>query len=211
MKYVVLIHMASYLALGLCFEIPELTFNALCLYWAGQKEDFGRKFAAVAAILRIRYVLTHFVGPVTGIASVASGIYLAYRGAISFSQGWLFWILIVASIGLYKGMYQHNLYVKELLRLSHNPSDAEVLRQKLRSRFDQALIFLELPAYVFIYWAAWSKPAVFQNPFGYWTLCLEREVSIWGVGMLILGLGSLILLPLRWSVRRYSAVSHPFH
>src|SRR6185503_20244413 len=114
---VVLVHLASYLALGLCFELPEIIANTVCLYWARQA-GFENRFPAVAAILQIRYVLTHFIGPASGILSLASGIYLAYRGAISFSQGWLFWILIVAAVGLYKGMYQHNLYVKYLLHVS---------------------------------------------------------------------------------------------
>ena len=205
LKYVILIHMASYLALGLCFELPELGFNALCLYWAARKESFDRRFPAVAAILQVRYVLTHFVGPVTGICSVASGIYLAYRGAISFSKGWLFWVLIVAAIGLYKGMYQHNLYIKHLLTLSRDRLNAKRLQEALTSRFDQCLIFLELPTYLFIYWAAWAKPAGFRNPFHVWTLDYERAASIWGAGIVILAAMSTILLPLRWGVKRFSA------
>jgi len=205
LKVVILIHLASYLALGVCFELPELSFNALCLYWATSKETFEGRFPAVAAIMQIRYVLTHFIGPVTGTLTVASGIYLAYRGAISFSQGWLFWILIVAAVGLYKGMYQHNLYVKYLLRLSRDRAFTRALQKALTSRFDQCLIFLELPTYLFIFWAASAKPAWFQNPWPAWTLGYERATSIWAAGMVILAAMSMVLLPIKWGVDRFSA------
>lgn len=205
---IVFIHLLSYLGLGICFELPELTLNALCLYWAWDEGRFIAKASLIDEILKVRYILTHYVGPCTGISTIASGLYLTYRGGYSFQEGWLFWILAAATIGLYKGMYQHNSYLKNLFNISRAPDRANTikLRRGILNLFDQSLIFLEFPTYVFIYWAASAKPW-FYNPFADWISRFERIGSSWTAGVMIVSLGSLVLIPLRWGIRRFSSIS----
>ena len=163
---VVWIHLLSYLGLGIFFELPELSLNALCLFWARDEDGFKKRQPALLKVLRLRYFLTHFVGPATGIMTVTSGVYLAFRGGRSFTEGWLFWILFVATLGLYKGMCQHNAYLRGLLTLSGQKSGDGIvrLRRAVLSPRDQMLIMLEFPTYIFIYMTAYFKP-VWGNPF----------------------------------------------
>ena len=198
------IHFLSYAVLGICFEIPELSLNALCLFLARDQESFRKKKPLIADIFKVRYVLTHFVAPASGILAVASGVYLTHRGGYSLTEGWPFWILFAATIGLYKGMYQHNTYIKKIRRLihAHGPREADV-RQALLSPFDHLLIFLEFPTYVFIYWTAATKP-IWLNPFSSPIGGLEHMGSTWTAGLAVVVLGAFWLIPLRLGMRRFS-------
>ena len=202
---IVAIHLISYLALGIFFELPELGSNVLCLILAVDQERLNKHKPLLTRILKIRYLLTHFVGPLTGIMAVASGIFLTERGGHSFQEGWLFWILFAASIGLYKGMYQHNAYLKNLLKV-YQQGDFHQLRKCILSPFDQSLIFLELPTYIFIYWTASVKPYWF-NPLKMPISKIEDLVGVWLAGIVLLILGSWIFIPLRWTVKHFSRIS----
>lgn len=204
---IVWIHLISYMALGLCFEIPEQSLNAFCLVCAGNKERFRRKIGAIRTILKVRYVLTHMVAPVTGIAAMASGIELTARGGYSFAEGWLFWMLCAASLGVYKGLYQHNRYIRALLVLSRAEDDEgrERFRRGILSPFDQPLIMLELPTYIFNFWTASVKP-VWALPCPGIIAGIEHSGSPWLAGVVIILAGSLWLLPLHYGMRRYSRV-----
>ncbi len=201
---VVWIHLISYAALGICFEVPEISLNVLFLFWARSAERFHQKKVFIARALKIRYVLTHFIAPSTGIMTVTSGIYLTYRGGYSFQQGWLFWILCAATVGLYKGMCQHNAYIKSLMHLSAQ-DDTQKLRQAVLNRFNQILVLLELPTYIFIFWTASIKPN-WINPLQNWIAPIEQWGSAWASGTLIILAGALLLIPLRYAMVRYSPV-----
>ena len=203
---VLLIHVISYLSLGIFFELPELSLNSFCLFTARNETAFRTNTSLLTKVLKVRYVLTHFIGPTTGIFVMASGLFLTYRAGYSFKQGWIFWVLISSIIGLYKGMYQHNLYVKYLLKTSAQLEEKSLdqFRQGLLSPFDQCLIFLEFPTYLFSYWAASVKPVWLKNPWegyiGQWEGC----TSIWWTGVAILTIGSLFLIPLYFGRHRFS-------
>ena len=199
------IHAASYVILGLCFELPELSLNCLCLAWARREDILARHRAALSKILTIRYVLTHFIAPAAGIWAIASGIFLTYQKGYSFQAGWVFWILIAAVIGFYKGMCQHNAYLKHLL-VVHTERDVSRLRKGIRSRFDQTLIFLEFPTYAFNFWAPIAKPLWLSNPARGLISQMEKTSSVWGAGTLVLISGCLLLIPLIMSMRRWSVV-----
>jgi hypothetical protein len=200
-------HLISYIALGLCFEIPEQSLNAFCLLCARNEERFRQKIATIRKVLKIRYVLTHVVAPLTGIAAIVSGIELTARGGYSFTEGWLFWMLCAASLGVYKGIYQHNSYIRKLLVLSrtHDDEGRECFRRGILSPFDQPLIMLELPTYIFNFWTASVKP-LWMAPCAGVIAQLEHFGSPWLAGVVIILAGSLWLFPLNYGMRRYSVV-----
>ena len=204
------IHILSFLALGILFELPELSLNIFCFWLARTESTLMRNFVLLQSVLRTRYVLTHFVGPCSGIMVIASGLYLVDVGGRSLREAWLFWIIVAATVGLYKGMTQHNFYVKYLLQVVNAHDEKSIAavvgraRQIIYSPFDHSLIFLELPTYVFIYFAAYFKPA-WPNPLEWGIRDLEYLVgnpALVGVG--IVGAGGLLIRPLRWSMRKFS-------
>jgi hypothetical protein len=203
-------HIVSFLVLGLCFELPELSLNGYCLWKAGRAESSGGIPAVLKRIYFIRYMLTHYVGPCSGLLAVASGLYLVYGGGYSFQDGWLFWILMAAIIGLYKGLTQHNAYIKILwmyAREMTTEQEYKVFQRWMQSPFDQALIFTEFPTYIFIYWAASAKPGWLINPWAGWIGRMETAVyspALWGV--IMVAAGSVLILPFRYLMRCYSRV-----
>src|SRR5437879_3501482 len=62
-KQILLVHILSYLSLGIFFEVPELSLNALCLFWARKEATFIPRKKLIAQFIRVRYILTHFVAP----------------------------------------------------------------------------------------------------------------------------------------------------
>ena len=196
-----MLHALSYLSLGVFFEVPELSLNALCLFWARNEEVFISRKELIIKFIKIRYVLTHYVAPCAGISSIITGMHLTAGGGYSYREGWLFWILMASVIGLYKGLYQHNGYVKYLLNICNG--DAARLRRGLLSPYDQSLIFMEFPTYVFNFWAAAVKPLWLLTP-AVMVGGLEKYFGVWGAGVIMLGAGSLLLVPLYFSRRRLS-------
>jgi hypothetical protein len=195
-----LIHCLSYAGLGIFFELPELSLNAFCLSTA-LKND---RLPDLKSILKIRYVLTHYIGPVTGLLTMASGIQLAWRGHYSLATGWLFWVLASSVLGLYKGMYQHNAYLRRLVHFERT-GNSKRLRESLLSRFDQTLIVLEFPTYIFTFVTAWLKPA-WINPFAGFIRSFEGHVSAWWSGVALVVCGFVWLVPLHAGMQRLSRV-----
>jgi len=212
-KSALFIHLLSYLSLGLLFELPELSLNLWFLVKAQRERVTEQNFPTFKRALSVRYLLTHYIGPCTGILTVGSGLYLVYLGGYSFSSGWLFWILIAAIIGLYKGMNHHNCYIKNLINMfarcqKDDQTALKNLQQVIVSPFDQVLIFFELPTYAFIYIVAYYKPQWLANPFAGTFRALEDVVqSGAGVGVLMVISGSLLIIPLRYYMSKYSRFS----
>jgi len=205
------IHMASYLVLGLFFELPELTLNARCLHKAHDLKKLKEGLPYIKRVFAVRYVLTHYVGPCSGILAVMSGLYLVHLGGYSFTEGWLFWILIAAMIGFYKGMNQHNFYVKQLFYVVKERSIREeesirVLQKCIMCPFDQALIFSEFPTYIFIYLTACYKPDWFVNPFHTMTMRLEGALDPAWLGLILVGAGVGFVPVLRQGMKRWSYI-----
>jgi len=203
---ILLIHFISYLGLGLLFELPELSLNALCLFLMRDKNNCSKHQDLIARILNIRYYLTHYVGPVTGIMAITSGLYLTVVAGYSFQESWIFWIVITSALGLFKGMYQHNAYIRRLISCCRDPQmTGAQLRPMILDRFNQTLIFLEFPTYIFSFWAASFKPK-WPNPFKGEIQYLEQHGSVWIAGMFILLTGCLWLIPLRYGMKHLSPV-----
>ena len=202
------IHLWSYLILGLFFEIPELSLNAWCLYTARDPARLRQHFPTLKKVFKIRYFLTHIMGPCSGILAIMSGLYLVHLGKYSFMQGWLFWILIASIIGLYKGMNQHNAYVKKLFSIVCLEETDEKffknLASMIRCPFDQILILSEFPTYIFIYLTAVYKPAWFVTPFKDWIMQMERIFDPGLFGLLLVIGGSLLGLLFRKAMIRWS-------
>ena len=111
------IHCLSFLTLGLLFEVPELSLNLYFLTNTRRKGLTDDTIILYRRLMLIRYLLTHFIGPCSGVMVVTSGLYLVHLGGYSLTEGWLFWILAAAVIGLYKGINHHNQYVQKLRML----------------------------------------------------------------------------------------------
>ena len=204
-----MIHSVSFITLGLTFEIPETSLNLWCITQAGRRATFPITLPKIKRVLRVRYFLTHFIAPCCGIVIIASGLFLAQVAGRSYQTGWLFWIMVIATIGLYKGMYQHNLFVRRILNYAHtiSPGDQkamEMLRHAVRSPLDQVLIFLEFPTYIFNYLVALYKfPLV--NPFKSGIARLDTALGLKVyAGILIVLCGSILLPILRVLIRRFS-------
>ena len=206
------IHALSYLVLGIFFEVPELSLNVFCLWLSGREQTLEQRLSRLPKILRVRYILTHVVGPSSGIMVMTSGLYLVHVGGRSLHEAWIFWILLASTVGLYKGLIQHNFYVKSLLRRLQTPEARSAgfvkdLRRVLHSPFDQCLIFLEFPTYVFTYAAAYFKPA-WPNPFDGLVSFLEGLLKTPVLaGVCLVAAGSLLIVPLRLSMARFSRAS----
>ncbi len=205
---ILMIHMFSYFVLGIFFEIPELCLNAWCLHRSKDLQKFLEFASAFQRIVKVRYFLTHYIAPCSGIIAVTSGIALVHFGGYSFSQGWLFWILIAAMLGLYKGMNQHNFYVAQLTRFiernSLDSSTIEELQRRIRCPFDQILIFSEFPTYMFIYFTAYYKPNWFWNPIAGMAISFERAYGAGLCGLFVLLLGGMLIPAFRWMISRWS-------
>jgi len=207
------IHIWSFLILGIFFELPELGLNLWCLRVGSRQRRLKQNFLFLKKILWIRYFLTHYVGPCSGIWVVASGIGLIGAAGRSLTEGWLFWILVASIVGLYKGMSQHNGYLKNLLRLSmargSDPQgDHRQISIALTSRFDHIFIFFELPTYLFIFLTAYYKPSWMINPWPQATLVMEQRLhSGASLAVVMVVLGAFLIIPLRWSIKKYSCVS----
>ena len=205
-----LIHMASYFILGIFFELPELTLNARCLLKARNLEKLTKDLPYLKKVFAARYVLTHYVGPSSGILAVMSGLYLIHLGGYSLTKGWLFWVLAAAIIGLYKGMNQHNFYVKQLFDAlrgeTFDEESVKVLQSSILCPFDQVLIFSELPTYLFIYGAAYYKPGWFVNPLSALTAGLEKIFEPAFLGLLMVGAGAWLIPVIRQGMKRWSYV-----
>lgn len=201
------IHVISYLVLGCFFEIPELALNLYTMQSSRQVSTLTLRRNSLIQVFRVRYFLTHFVAPCSGIMVVLSGLALTHYGEFSFSQGWLFWILIAAIIGLYKGMNHHNQYMKHLftsfLNTHNNPRDIQKI---VFSKFDQFCIFVEFPTYMFIYFVALYKPE-WWTPAKSTILHTEQWLQspgLWGLWMVISG---AVLIPvIRKTMQLYSVV-----
>jgi hypothetical protein len=204
------IHMASYLVLGIFFELPELTLNVRCLHKAHDLKKLKKGLPYLKKVFVVRYVLTHYIGPCSGIMAVMSGLYLVHLGGYSFTEGWLFWILIAAMIGFYKGMNQHNFYVKQLFYAVNEKSFSEesikVLQKCIMCPFDQVLIFSEFPTYLFIYITAYYKPDWFVNPFHAMTAGLEKALDPVLLGLILVGAGAGFIPVLRQGMKRWSYI-----
>ena len=208
-----IIHALSYLTLGLFFELPELSLNIFCFWLSRTEQSLAEKFSLFKAVIRIRYLLTHFVAPCSGIMVIASGLYLVHVGGHSFREAWIFWIIVASTIGLYKGITQHNFYVKYLLQLVNSDDGKDIRSTKveriqyvMHSPFDHSLIFLEFPTYAFSYWAAYFKPT-WVNPFDSLLMSLEHILGTPAlVGVLLVCAGCLLIMPLRWSMKKFSRI-----
>lgn len=195
------IHFISFLILGIFFEVPELSFNLWCL------SNLSKNSGSLKKIFFFRYILTHFVAPSAGIMTITSGLYLILVSKDSLTQGWLFWLLCTSAIGLYKGLVQHRFYIKKILCLLDVQKEAINLQYYCRSPFDNICIFSECPTYLFNYWLAWKKPFWLPNPLSDQIFSLEQLLnSRVLVGVLIVGLGSFLIIPLRFLIRKYSRV-----
>lgn len=203
----VIIHATSYLILGLCFEIPEFSLNVWCLIKSRKPENL-ENISLFKKIFAIRYFLASFLAPCAGLMTITSGLYLMHERQSSLTQGWLFWLMFTAIIGLYKGFIQHRFYVRSLLRLLHSGiKNKNEIQYVLRSPVDHGLIFTECPTYLFNYWLALCKPAWLGNPFAGGILFLEQLFhSSAFAGILMVGLGSLWIFPLRFLMKKYSRV-----
>ncbi|MFI5205698.1 MAG: hypothetical protein ACHQVK_02050 [Candidatus Paceibacterales bacterium] len=201
------IHYASFLILGVFFEIPELSLNAWCLLKVRNKDGLAGSNSLFKKIFEIRYILTHYLAPSAGIMTISSGLYLILLSKDSLTQGWLFWLLCTSVIGLYKGIIQHRFYIKKILCLFQGRKEIVDLPYYVHSPFDNICIFSECPTYVFNYWLACSKPLWLSNPFFVLILHLEQLLNSRAlVGVLIVGLGSFLVIPLRFLIKKYSRV-----
>jgi hypothetical protein len=140
--------------------------------------------------------------------TVMSGLALVHLGNYSFTTGWLFWILVAAIFGLYKGMNQHNYYMKQMcLYIKRSPLDRKNLARMIRSVFDQSLIILEFPTYVFIYAVAYYKPrwpAPFESTVGHVEELFHAPALF---GLFLVGVGGLLIPVFRSLIKKYSCVA----
>lgn len=194
------VHIISFLCLGVIFEIPAVCLNVSSLFLISGRRDWKGRAEGIRQNFGWQYWVTHYAGPLFGIMTVASGIYLIHAGGHSFNQGWLFWIMTAAVFGLYEGIFHHNVFVKKIINFIHErPLDEqrlEKLRLIMTDRFDQALIFSEPFTFSFIFVTAYVKPAWFINPLACVTGRLEHSLgSAALLGLVILACG-VFLIPL---------------
>lgn len=199
------IHAASFFVLGVFFEVPELLLDVVCFFIARQG-NISSRLQLLRNVFTIRYVLTHFVGPCSGIMAILSGIYLVHVGGYSFASGWLFWIMVASTFGLYKGFVQHNAYIQCVRHLlKHQGHNPQKIQRAILSPFDHWLIFLELPTYIVIFYAAYAQPVWF-NPLADVIQCLDPILPSKAlIGIAIVLIGVFLIDPLRWSMTKWSA------
>ncbi len=207
-----IIHAFSYSVLGLFFEIPELGLGMFCLWAAGNTNRLFKNWPRLRIIYRIRYFLTHFIAPPAGIFSIASGLALIHAKHFSLKEGWLAWIMIFSTIGLYKGIFHHNRYIARLLTLINKTEPfqkekMETIKDAIRSPFDQALIFSEAPTYAANYILASIKIPQLVNPLIGLIMVLESWLNSGaGAGLAIVVLGAGLIWPLRILINKFSRI-----
>jgi len=194
------VHIVSFLCLGVIFEIPAVCLNVSSLFLVASQRDWRLRAEGIRQNFWGQYWVTHYAGPLFGIMTVASGIYLIQAGGHSFNQGWLFWIMLAAVFGLYEGIFHHNVFVKRILNFIHErPLDEQrlkELRTMVTNRFDQTLIFSEPFTFSFIFVTAYVKPVWFVNPLACVTGQLEHALGSAALLGLILLAAGVFLIPL---------------
>ncbi len=196
------------MSLGLLYEFPEFALDLISILLLRDPRKVFGQLPRLRKIVFVRFILTHFICPISGVMTVASGLRLIQVGHHSFLEGWLFWMVPLAAIFVCKGLLHHNSYARALFyafTCKNTEVDSVYIRRMIYSPFDVALNLMELPAYLFIFFTNYCKPTwpvpwpgVFQK-----AGTLSPNSSLIGVAIFVLVFLCVIPL-LSWAVWMWS-------